>query len=209
MDKDYSIDDIQALSPAESIRLRPRLYFDKCFSEGTLDTLPFELLCHAFDEYFDGSCKSVEISVAQDSFTVHYDAGISLAPRFENDPQSKAELIMTQIAACKHEKKHLSVGEEFCNLGMATINFAAERCELETVYNQKKGHFVFENGKTISSIIKAVENETEYSRIYLKPDKSLFENIPLTLEGIQEKAKQVVSKLTDLSIMVIDNSNNG
>jgi DNA gyrase/topoisomerase IV subunit B len=204
MDKDYSIDDIQALTPAESIRLRPRLYFDNCFSEGTLDALPFELLCHAFDEYFDGSCKSVEISVGQDCFSVHYDAGISLAPRYENDPQSKAELIMTKIAACKHEKKHLSVGEEFCNLGMATINFAAERCELETVFNLKKGHFVFENGKTISSIIEAVENETEYSRIYLKPDKSLFENLPLTLEGIREKAKQVGSKLTDLSIMVID-----
>ncbi len=53
MSKKYRADDIKALEPGEHVRMRPRLYFEKCYAENSLDSLPFEVLCHAFDEYFD------------------------------------------------------------------------------------------------------------------------------------------------------------
>ncbi len=204
MKKEYTSDDIQILSTGDAIRMRPYLYFDKCFSEKTLDSLPFEVLCHAFDEYFDGVCKRIEISVHNDSFFVNYDAGISLEIKDGHGGLTKAETIMTQIFACKNEKKHLAVGEEFCSLGMATINFAAERCELTTICNGKRGHYVFENGTTISRTIDTIPAEHEFTKIFIKPDKSLFENLSFTFDGISKIAKQVNSRLTDLEIIVLN-----
>jgi DNA gyrase/topoisomerase IV subunit B len=205
MDKEYTSDDIQTLSTGDAIRMRPHLYFDKCFSEKTLDSLPFEVLCHAFDEYFDGVCKKIEISVHNDSFVVNYDAGISLESKDGYGGLTKAETIMTQIFACKNEKKHLAVGQEFCSLGMATINFAAERCELMTVCNGKKGFYVFENGITIFKEIDITQTKEELTKILIKPNKQLFEGLTFTFDGINEKAKQINSKLTDLDIRISNN----
>lgn len=200
MNKDYTADNIQALSAGEAIRMRPHLYFEKCFREKTLDSLPFEVLCHAFDEYFDGACKKITIAVRNDSFTVQYDAGIRLDT--ETDGLSKAEIIMTQIFACKNEKKHLAVGEKFCSLGMATINFAAERCELTTVCNGKRGLYIFEHGTTVSRMIDTAPPGNEFTEIFIKPDKLLFANLNFTFDGINEKAKQVSSELTSLEMVV-------
>jgi DNA gyrase/topoisomerase IV subunit B len=204
MDKEFKADDIKTLSTGEAIRRRPRLYFDNCFREKTLDALPFEVLCHAFDEYLDGVCKSIEISVTHHSFTVQYDAGISLE-RKHYDDLSKAEAIMTEIYTCRNGKKHLSVGEEFCHLGLATINFAAEQCELTTVCNGKMGHFIFEKGVTLSREINIAETPTEFTKIIMKPDQSLFENLPFTLEGINEKARQIISRMPGLNIIIRNN----
>jgi DNA gyrase/topoisomerase IV subunit B len=200
MNKEYSADDINALSAGEAIRMRPHLYFDKCFKEKTLDSLPFEVLCHAFDEYFDGGCKKIEIAVFNDHFTVSYDAGISLEVKHDN--LSKAEVIMTQVFACKNEKKHLAVGEEFCSLGMATINFAAEKCELVTVSKGERGTYIFENGITKRKEIVRVQYGNECTKIYVKPSTLIFEGLGFSFDGINEKAKQINSRLTDLEIII-------
>lgn len=200
MNKEYSADDIQTLSIGEAIRMRPQLYFDKCFNENSLDSLPFEVLCHAFDEYFDGTCKKITITIFTDYFIVHYDAGILLELNENNC--SKAEIIMTQIFACKNEKKHIAVGEEFCSVGMATINFAAEQCELTTVCNGKKGIYVFENGITVSREIVTTFIEEAFTTILVKPNKQLFGVMGFTFDGIQEKATHIHTRLPSLTISV-------
>lgn len=202
MEQEYNSDDIQSLSAGEHIRMRPKLYFEKCFIEKSLNSLIFEVLCHAFDEYFDGNCDKVEIEVFNDSFIVNYNSGMSL--KEVSDNFTKAELIMTKIAACKNEKKHLSVGEEFCELGMATINFASENCQLTTFSKGKKGIFNFINGQTISKQISNEEFENESTRIYLKPNKILFENLKFTIQGIKEKAEELNLRLENFKVIIID-----
>jgi DNA gyrase subunit B len=198
---DYTADDIKVLSFDEHVRLRPQMYFEECFRDKNLDSLTFEMLCHAFDEYFDGKCKRIEIAVAHDFVTINYDAGISLK---SSHGISTAEAIMTKIWTCKNEKKHLAVGVEFCRLGIATINAGAERCELTTVCGGKKGIFVFEKVKTISRSIKTTGERNEFTRIMLKPDKTIFDDFKFTIEGVNKNAKQVTSKLKGLEIVITD-----
>jgi DNA gyrase subunit B len=188
------------------VRMRPRMYFEKCFEEKTLDILPFEVLCHAFDEYFDRKCNKIKISVGSDSFEVSYNAGISLEKRFD---ETIAESIMTQIMTCRNVKKHLAVGGEFCHLGMAMINFATERSSLSTICNGKRGQFVFENGKTVSKLIESAEGNAEGTEIFMKPDPAIFEELKLTYDGIVEKARNLQSKLKGLEIEVIDTGRAG
>lgn len=202
MSEKYTVDNIKAVSAGEHIRLRPRLYFEKCFTENSLDILPFEVLCHAFDEYLDGNCNEIKITVHKDSFLVSYNVGMSLESK--HDDLTSAEIIMTRISACSNQKKHLEVGEEFCHLGMATINLAAEQCQLTTIWNQKKGVYTFENGETKSKHIESVEEENNGTGIFVKPNPAIFENLTFTLKGIKEKAAKINEKLTDLKIEIED-----
>ena len=78
--------------------------------------------------------------------------------KMKYDNLTYAEVIMTRVMACSNLKKHLAVGQEFCGLGMAIINFASESCKLTTLWNNKKGVFQFENGETVSKKIESYES---------------------------------------------------
>ena len=202
MENKYTEDNIRALEGGEHVRMRPRLYFEKCFQENSLDILPFEVLCHAFDEYFDSICAVIEITVSKNSFSVYYNAGMSLElTKFE--AITKAEMIMTRIAACSNQKKHLSVGEEFCHLGMAIINCASSKCKLTTVSEQQKAIFSFEDGKVNSREITLIESTNSWTQIYLEPNKEIFENLSFTYEGIMKKVNELKERLPGLVFNVI------
>ncbi|MBF02571.1 MAG: hypothetical protein CMP76_04665 [Flavobacterium sp.] len=200
MKRKYTEDSIQALEAGEHIRMRPKMYFEKCFSENLLDSLPFEVLCHAFDEYFDGNCKEIKLTVWEKSFSIIYNVGIPLSTTIEK--LTKAEIIMTKIGACSNLKKHLTVGQEFCSLGMATINFASENCKLTTVWNDQKGTFEFKDGETISRNIEQFKSEASWTEIYVHPNKLLFETLHFTSKGIEEKATEIRKRLKNLSFIV-------
>lgn len=201
MKEKFTADNIQALEAGDHIRMRPKMYFEKCFSENSLDSLPFEVLCHAFDEYFDGNCNEIELLIWLNSFSIRYNTGISLEIS-KNEKISKAEIIMTKIGACSNLKKHLAVGQEFCSLGMATINFASEKCKLTTVWNNQKGFFEFQNGKIITKNFETFQSEVSWTEIYVQPNKLLFENLHFTSHGIKDKALEIRKRLKDLNLTV-------
>ncbi|WP_298121766.1 hypothetical protein [Flavobacterium sp.] len=203
MKEKYTEDSIRALEAGEHVRMRPKMYFEKCFSENSLDALPFEVLCHAFDEYFDGNCNEIELTVWINSFSVKYNTGMSLEIR-KNQKISNAEFIMTKIGACSNLKKHLAVGQEFCGLGMATINFASDKCKLTTVWNNLKGTFEFKNGETLTKNIESFSSEVSYTEILVQPNNLLFENLHFTSKGIEEKSSEIKKRLKDLNLIVND-----
>lgn len=200
MKKKYSEDDIQAISAGEQIRMRPRMYFEKCFSENTLDSLPFEVLCHAFDEYFDGSCTEIKLTVRNNSFSIFYNVGMPLSVTHED--LTKAETIMTKIGACSNLKKHLAVGQEFCSLGMATINFASENCKVTTVWNNQKGTFEFRDGETTFRNIEPYPSETSWTEVVIQPNKLLFGQLCFTEKGIEKKAAEIRTRLKKLTFII-------
>lgn len=202
MEKEYNEDAIQSLSISEAIRLRPQLYLKKCFDENSLNSLPFEVLCPAFDAYFDGKCFAATIEVWENEFMVTFETGLSLEERYSE--LSSAELIMTGLFACRNEKKHLSVGDEFCELGMFVINCMSEYCTLTTVSSGKKGLFTFSKGETISREITTTENEPELTIIRMKIDQQLFGKLKFTSEGLIEKATVINERLPDFKLTVID-----
>jgi len=201
MAKTYTADDIDSLSGITHVRMRPEMYFQTCFKEKTLDNILLETLCHAFDEYYDGNCSEIQFYINKDSFSINYNAGMSLSSSYG---LTKAEAIMTSIAACSNMKKHLAIGEEFCSIGMATINAISEVCKLKTVSNKKKGIFVFEKGKTEAKVIKEDTTSKDYTEIYFKIDKEILKDLLFTSKGIKEKVNYINSRFKDLDIKLID-----
>ena len=201
MKKEYNIKDIQELEAREHVRLKPQLYFDKCFKENNIDVLPFEVMCHALDEYLDHNCTQIDLSIQKDSFSVHYNAGMSLA-QLKNHDISYAESIMTQIHACSNHKKHLTVGNEFCELGMATINFVAAECKLITQSNLQKGIFIFKEGQLISKKFETVLETNHYTEISMLPDKKIFKELSFTTVGINNSVQKLKKQFNQLIVNI-------
>ncbi|WBV60997.1 hypothetical protein PFY12_02475 [Chryseobacterium camelliae] len=196
-EKKYTESDIQSLDGMEHVRLRPQLYFEDCFKENNLNSLVFGALCHAFDEYFDNNCNEIIICADEDLLYIKYNAGMSLEKSWD---LTKAECIMTKIGACSNEKKHLEVGDEFCRIGMTTINAVSEKCELETICNKQKGHFIFEKGKTVFKEISKTDLSGDYTIIRFKISKEIFRDSVFELNDLQSKINSLKEKLPNLKL---------
>ncbi len=203
MSIDKTKDNIQSLSVGEHIRMRPNMYFQKCYDEKSLDSLVSEVLCHALDEYFAGVCNEINITVAKKSFTIWYNSGMSLKLNSGLE-LTDAEIIMTKIMACSNLKKHLEVGKEFCVLGLATINFASQSSSLVTVSKNLKGNFSFVDGETVSADIEEYKNEADWTEITMEPNRTIFEGLYFTYQGVKEKITPLIERFKDLKINVID-----
>lgn len=199
MAKEYDANNIEVLSLPEHVRRRPQLYFQDILASGTLDALPFEMACHAIDEYFDGNCRKLEVLVAEDHFELRYDAGM---PLDEHAGECRAILIMTALFACRNEKKHLAVGEKFCSVGMAVVNAAAERCELQTVAGEQSGEFHFEQGILNSKRFTEAQGKADFTSIKCVPDKALLESLAFSLEGIEAIAAGLRAELEKMQMVV-------
>jgi len=196
-EKIYTESNIKTLDGMEHVRLRPQLYFEDCFIDNSLNSLVFGALCHAIDEYFDGNCNKIDINVNQEILRVEYNAGMSLEKSWD---LTKAECIMTKIGACSNEKKHLEVGDEFCRVGMTTINAVSEKCELITIYNHQKAQFIFEKGYTVFKEIVETEIVEESTTINFEISKEIFGDFTFELNDLKLKFNSLKEKLPELKI---------
>lgn len=195
----YTSENIQALEGRVHVRMRPKMYFDKCFKEQSLDRFPLEIACHAIDKAMDKKCTFIKITLFDTYFSLEYDAGMSL--KIDHDV-SRAECIMTKMGTCHNLKKHLSVGDEFCELGIMTINVASEWCRLETQCNGQKGNFLFKEGKTATRSIIPNEDSKNYTKLTLKPDLTLFPNLAINPVTLQQKIDTIRQKLNGFDIQL-------
>ena len=137
-----------------------------------------------------------------DYFSLEYDAGMSLKAVHRNDTMTHAEMIMTTIAACRNYKKHLSVGDEFCELGITAINAASEWCKLLTYSNGQKGEFLFKEGKTETRAITKSDENKNYTKLMVKPDATIFPNLKINSKTLQQKIDVVSEKLDGFDIQL-------
>ncbi|WP_420571558.1 hypothetical protein [Kordia sp.] len=140
----YTEAGIQSLDAREHIKLRPNLYFKEIYEEKSLDRFPLEVACHAIDKVMSKKCSFIKITLFSDYFSLEYDAGMSL--KMSHDI-TRAEGIMTKMYTCRNYKEHLAVGDEFCKLGIMTINTASEWCTLLTYSDEKKENFCLKKEK--------------------------------------------------------------
>ena len=195
--KIYEVESLIHVDFRDHVRLRPKMYFEDCFRENNLNALVFGSLCHAIDEYFDENCSEIIINAVGNSLKIEYNAGMSLE---KSHDLTIAECIMTKIGACSNEKKHLEVGDEFCRVGMAIINAVSEKCELKTIFNRQKGHFIFEKGKTVSKEIIKTDNSEDFTTISFEISKEIFGDFVFELNDLRVKLKALKERLPNLKI---------
>lgn len=175
------------------------MYFEDCFSDNNINALVLGALCHAIDEYFDNNCNEIFININDNSLEIVYNAGMSLNKSFD---LTKAECIMTKVGACSNQKKHLEVGKEFCHIGMTAINAVSKNCELNTISNKQKGHFIFEKGITIFKEIFEINILKDSTTIKFEIDKEIFGNFTFQYDDLLLKLNLLKEKLPNLRLIL-------
>lgn len=198
----YDESSIRSLSVVEHIRLRPALYFQHVFEMGNLNALPLEMACHAIDEYMDGNCDQLQITLFEDSFQINYNCGMSLETQ-QNSDLTLPEKLFTKIYTCSNLKKHLEVGDKFCRTGVMVVNSAAEWCEVVTVANGQQGTFKFEAGVLTQKVIIPAAMES-YTQVTFKPDTVIFGDLTFDIEGVKKEVKEVSQEFSGLNITVME-----
>ncbi len=200
MKKKYSASEINVVTPQEHLRLRPEMYFEECRKDGHLNSLVIESACHAIDEFIDGNCKFIHFAVTDTAFSLKYDAGMSLeADQFGG---YKPIDIFSKIFTCSNMKKHLAVGEEFCRLGIATVQWASEFCTVTSVCDGKKGTFWFKNGLFESMELESAENEFDSMHFEMKMDPVIFGDLKFNEKGLDELLSPLRQRLKGLSLEI-------
>ncbi|MCR9171010.1 MAG: hypothetical protein NXI10_00845 [bacterium] len=201
MKEEYSTEGIRTVTPQEHVRLRPNMYFEECHKDGHLNSLLLESTCHAIDEFIDGNCTFIHFSVSDATFSLKYDAGMSL--EVDQYGEYLPVKIFSQLFVCSNMKKHLAVGEEFCRLGIASVQWAAESCTVISVHEGKKGTFHFKKGFFDSMELEAAENEPNSIYFSMKMDPEVFQDLQFNKIGLNELLGPMRDKFPGLTLKIV------
>lgn len=136
---------IEVLTAIEAIRRRPAMYVGAVDAPAVPVELLMQSLCHAVDCAIDGRCTSLRIAIQGRDVEVAYDAGIPLQADKSAEDQV-LNVFMSHLAGCHNKKKHIHVGHELCNLGLAVLNALSERMTVTTRCAGLATTYAFEKG---------------------------------------------------------------
>ena len=132
----FTADDIQALEGPEPIRGRPAMYIGPLERSDVCNCLIMEALCDCFDQIVSRHCTEAGIGITATELRVTYNGqGISMERRGAGRPA--AELLMTELYACRDMKANQIIGEDICRSGIVVVNALSSKCSLD---NFREGH---------------------------------------------------------------------
>lgn len=185
--------EIEVLEGLEPIRRRPLVYIGDLSNKHITTTLLFQALCHAVDEAIDGHCTEVQIVIKKFGAVISYDAGLPLTP-VRNGETPTAVILMSRLSGCSNMKKHIEVGSEYCELGLAVLNAVCVDFVALTHVNGQQAKFVFSKGKLDQPVRVSKSEHADYTRISFQLDNSILPRFCFDLDSVQNRAKQMSVK---------------
>lgn len=193
---------IEILEGLQAVRVRPTLYV------GSLDAadLPVRLLrqslCHAVDCALSGTCSRVRIRVEGEAAAVSYDAGLPL----EYDPRLDdvvARAFFTLLRACHNQKKHLSVGDELCDLGLAVSSALSDEMDVETRWRGRAALYRFRRGAAIDTPEPRLDPGRDATTMRFRLDRELLgTNVVFDPGRVRAAADHLLTLLPGLTVEV-------
>lgn len=191
---------IEVLTALDAIRRRPAMYV------GALDepAVPVELLmqslCHAVDCAIDGHCTTVRIAIEGRDVEVAYDAGIPLQADKTAEDQV-LNVFMSHLAGCHNKKKHIHVGHELCNLGLAVLNALSERMTVTTRCAGLGTTYVFEKGKLRQALPIHEEHGPDATTMRFSLDSDILgSNVDFDADILEKSLSRVRHLLPGLKV---------
>ncbi|WOX79229.1 DNA gyrase/topoisomerase IV subunit B [Candidatus Shikimatogenerans bostrichidophilus] len=228
----YTAKNIKYLNSIEHIRKRPSMYIGDVNING-LHHLFFELLDNSLDEYLEGYCKNIYVTINNDTTITIEDDGRGIPiDIYKNNKKSALELVMTKIGAGgKFDKSSYKYSSGLHGVGLSCVNALSKKIKVEIyrnnlIYEQKysKGYPLYNikvKGKTNKSGTKikyVIDDEIfiykkyNYNIIYkhLREISYINKTIKIFLSDQRYKIKKDLYSINGLKdyINYIDNNKN-
>lgn len=195
---------IQVLSGTAAIRARPAMYLGSLDDPLAGTRLLQESLCLALDAACCGSCTRIAVTLHPDgSSTVADDGpGLSLEPSLDGRPE--AELLMTELFACRERKDDARAGQVACGVGIAVMNALSEWCVLTTSHEGARWSQRYQRGIPLGPFEKVRGDTKTGTTIEFKPDLSILPNAIFDVAVLSAWFKSLDLPIAKVEIRLID-----
>lgn len=197
MTSQYSAKDIKTLEGIEAIRLRAGMYIGSVSAEG-ISQITLEIISNAIDEYLNGACNHVDITIVDDVITVS-DNGRGV-PFGKNE---KGEETLVNIYTKLHTgAKFDSEGKTGYNtsggmngVGAKATNALSAFFKVTSIRDNKRAIAIFEKGQLKDYKVEPFVSKTTGTIIEFKPDAEIFK------DGTRVDIVKLKKQLKELSFL--------
>ena len=203
--KVYDSSKIKILEGLEAVRRRPAMYIGGTGQDG-LHHLIYELVDNSVDEAIGGYCTEVEVILHIDGSVTVTDNGRGIPVDLHKDKNmSAAEVVLTVLhAGGKFDQDTYKVSAGLHGVGVSVVNALSEALYLEIkrdnqVYSQK-----YERGKSITPLEVVGKTTTTGTRIVIKPDGEIFEDINFSFDVLSNRLRELSFLNKGLKIHIHD-----
>ncbi|VAW76586.1 hypothetical protein MNBD_GAMMA12-2268 [hydrothermal vent metagenome] len=200
MSEEYDASSIVVLKGLEAVRKRPGMYLGDLKAPELSSRLLLQALCHAVDEIIDNNCTNIFIFIKNKTAEITYDAGMPLEYDKEYQECPAAIIFLTLHSGCSNRKKHIEVGSEYCEIGLATLNAVCLRLEVNIVQNGKTAKIVFNKGEMEEPFELKKSTEPDSTALLFELDPTIIEKTLFDTAIVEKRIKKLKGQYPKINI---------
>lgn len=206
----YTVDSVQKLNFFDAVRKYPGMYIGSKDADG-LHHLPKEILSNSIDEYLNGCCTEIIVTLFEDK------KGIRIEDNGRGIPIGEKENGKTALELCFTEEhaggKFLNAtGESGYNsaggmhgLGTKCVNALSKKMVVSTYQNGKIETIEFEYGNVQKHTVKDSFNKDKHGTVVMfEPDERYLETITFDANRLKTLIQEFSFLCKDLSFTFVD-----
>jgi DNA gyrase subunit B len=170
----FDANEIEVITSVEAIRRRPHMYLGALDDPSILDRLTEEALCLAIDEAMSGCCSTITLTNASGGLMTIRDNGRGLPMEPLPDGKVLAEVLLTQLYACRDRKENQSLQKTCCHVGLVVVNAMSEYLRIR---NFRDGFCWAQEsrcGVALAPFVREFETTETGVELSFRPDTSIF-----------------------------------
>ncbi|HNY36681.1 MAG TPA: DNA gyrase subunit B [Petrotogaceae bacterium] len=207
LDKEYNGNEIKVLKGLEPVRLRPGMYVGSTSKAG-LNHLVYEIVDNSIDEYINGYCDSIKVSILKDDVIEVIDNGRGIPVDIHpTEGKSTLEVVMTVLhAGGKFDKRAYKVSGGLHGVGASVVNALSEFMEV-TVYTGSDVYYQkYQRGIPVEPVKIIDQSMLTGTKVRFKPDYQIFEDGDIEVESytIENRLKEIAYLNPPLTIEFSD-----
>ena len=202
----YSAESIQVLEGLSAVRKRPGMYIGTTDTAG-LHHLIWEVVDNAIDEAMAGFCKNIWVRLHKDGACSVEDDGRGIpVDKHSKTGKSALETVLTILhAGGKFGGGGYKVSGGLHGVGVSVVNALSTDLKA-TVYRDNKEYEqeYKEGGKPVSEIKVVGDADKTGTRIWFKPDPTIFEHTDFDFQTILNRLRQQAYLTKGVTIRIVD-----
>lgn len=181
----YGIEQIQTLEGIEAIRKRPGMYIGSVGLDG-LHHINLEIISNAIDEYLEGTCNKIVISVSNDDVVNIKDNGRGVPFGKKKDGTETLENIFTKLHTGAKFSSDGSTGYNSSGgmngVGSKATNALSDFFIVTSVRDGKKARMEFKKGHRTMFSVDSEKDAEHGTTIEYKADATILKRVLLLIK---------------------------
>ncbi|WGH25678.1 MAG: DNA gyrase subunit B [Candidatus Shikimatogenerans bostrichidophilus] len=201
----YTAQKIQYLESIEHIRKRPSMYIGDVNING-LHHLFYEILDNSLDEFLEGYCKNIFVTInSNESITVEDDGRGIPIDLHKKENKTALELVMTKIGAGgKFDKSLYKFSSGLHGVGLSCVNALSKHLIVEIYKNNNIYRQEYSKGKPLYDINIIGKTNKNGTKITYKIDDKIIKYKIYNYDIIYNRLKEISFLNKGINILFLD-----